>query len=74
MEDYFQVEASSGEIPRADWDRWSSRVVANTHRVLDLCDEYRVKATYFALGWVASKFLALVREIHERGHELACYS
>jgi polysaccharide deacetylase family protein (PEP-CTERM system associated) len=26
------------------------------------------------LGWVAQKFPALVREIHARGHELACHS
>lgn len=74
VEDYFQVEAFAGEIPRAEWDRWPSRVVANTHRLLDICDEYGVKGTYFTLGWVGSKFPALVREIHERGHELACHS
>ncbi len=74
VEDYFQVEAFSSVVPRADWDQWPSRVVANTHRTLDLCDEYGVKGTYFTLGWVARKFPALVREIHDRGHELACHS
>jgi polysaccharide deacetylase family protein (PEP-CTERM system associated) len=74
VEDYFQVEAFSAEVPRADWDLWPSRVVTNTHRALDLCDEYGVKGTYFILGWVAHKFPALVREIQARGHELACHS
>jgi len=74
VEDYFQVEAFSGQIPRSEWDRWPSRIVANTHRVLDLFDEYQVKATCFTLGWVAAKYPALVREIQERGHELACHS
>lgn len=74
VEDYFQVEAFSAEVPRAEWDRWPSRVVANTHRALDLCDEFGAQATYFTLGWVADKFPALVREIQARGHELACHS
>ena len=74
VEDYFQVEAFAKDVRRADWEQWPSRVVNNTLRILDLCDEYGSKATYFVLGWVAKKFPQLVREIHARGHELACHS
>jgi polysaccharide deacetylase family protein (PEP-CTERM system associated) len=74
VEDYFQVEAFARQISREDWDRWPSRVVANTQRALDLCDASGAKATFFLLGWVAQKFPALVREIQTRGHELACHS
>ena len=74
VEDYFQVEAFAKQIPRSEWDRYPSRVVANTHRLLDLFDEFGAKGTYFMLGWVANKFPALVREIHQRGHEVACHS
>jgi len=74
VEDYFQVEAFARHVSRDDWDGWPSRVVANTRKSLDLCDECGVKGTYFTLGWVAAKFPALVREIHDRGHELACHS
>jgi polysaccharide deacetylase family protein (PEP-CTERM system associated) len=74
VEDYFQVEAFTRDVPRSDWDQWPSRVVANTRRALDLCDRHAAKGTYFVLGWVARKFPDLVREIHARGHELACHS
>lgn len=74
VEDYFQVEAFSSRISRADWDHWPARVVANTQRCLDLCDRAGVKSTCFVVGWVAEKFPALVREIQARGHELACHS
>lgn len=73
VEDYFQVEAFAKQISRSDWDRYPCRVVANTHRLLDLFDEFGAKATYFMLGWVANKFPGLAREIHERGHEVACH-
>lgn len=74
VEDYFQVEAFARTIPRGSWDQYPSRVVENCHRLLDIFDGHEVKATFFVLGWVADRFPAIVREIHDRGHELACHS
>ncbi len=74
VEDYFQVEAFAGSISRESWDRWEPRVVDNTLRVLDVFDRYESKATFFFLGWVAERFPSLVRQVHSRGHELACHS
>ncbi len=74
VEDYFQVEAFAGLVDRESWDRWPSRVVANTQRVLDLFDNHNAKGTFFIVGWVAEKFPHLVRDIQSRGHELACHS
>ena len=74
VEDYFHVEAFAGTVSRAAWDQYPSRVVNNCLRLLDIFDRYEVKATFFTLGWVARQFPAIVREIHERGHELACHS
>ncbi|HKW62497.1 MAG TPA: XrtA system polysaccharide deacetylase [Candidatus Acidoferrum sp.] len=74
VEDYFQVEAFANEIPRNTWEEWPSRVVENTRRILDLFDRHNTKGTFFFLGWVASRFPALVREVQAGGHELACHS
>jgi len=74
VEDYFQVEAFAGLVDRKTWDKWPSRVVANTHRVLDLFDKHNAKGTFFFVGWVAERFPHLVREVQSRGHELACHS
>jgi len=74
LEDYFHVEAFSRQIDRSDWQHYPTRVVENSHRLLDLFDQHGVKATFFVLGWVASRFPRLIRQIHERGHELACHS
>jgi polysaccharide deacetylase family protein (PEP-CTERM system associated) len=74
VEDYFQVEAFAGLVDRKSWEQWPSRVAANTHRVLDLFDLHQARATFFFVGWVAERFPNLVREVHSRGHELACHS
>jgi polysaccharide deacetylase family protein (PEP-CTERM system associated) len=74
VEDYFQVEAFSKIIKRADWGAYPSRVEANTRSLMDLFDEREVKATFFILGWVAQRHPQMVREIVNRGHEPACHS
>jgi polysaccharide deacetylase family protein (PEP-CTERM system associated) len=74
VEDYFMVEAFAGSVSQDSWGSWPSRVAASTLRVLDLFDKHSVKGTFFFVGWVARKFPELVREVHARGHELACHS
>lgn len=85
VEDYFQIHAFSKVINNAEWDLFESTVDRNTHRILDLLDSHtgppvpgckkgqRQRATFFVLGWVAKRYPALIREIHARGHEVACH-
>jgi polysaccharide deacetylase family protein (PEP-CTERM system associated) len=71
IEDYFQGVTFNRLISRARWHRFESRLVRNTTTTLDLLDEYNVKATFFALGWVADAVPELIREVVSRGHEIA---
>jgi len=73
LEEYFQVSNLSGIIARDQWDALPSRVVDATRRLLDTFDETGSRATFFVLGWVAERQPALVREIADRGHEIACH-
>jgi polysaccharide deacetylase family protein (PEP-CTERM system associated) len=73
VEDYFQVNAFARHVRREDWDRYPLRVEDNTRRILEMLDEFAIKATFFVLGWVAERLPSLVREIQEKGHEIACH-
>jgi polysaccharide deacetylase family protein (PEP-CTERM system associated) len=73
VEDYFHVSAFADAISRGDWDACESRVEQNTRRLLDLFDAHGVKATFFVLGWVAERTPGLIKEIDQRGHEIACH-
>jgi polysaccharide deacetylase family protein (PEP-CTERM system associated) len=73
VEDYFHVSAFAKNIKSSDWDKQPLRVEKNTQRLLDLFDEEQVKATFFVLGWVADRNRKLIKEIAERGHEVACH-
>ncbi|HEV7860096.1 MAG TPA: DUF3473 domain-containing protein [Pyrinomonadaceae bacterium] len=71
LEDYFHVRAFSGLIQRGQWYRFETRFEQNTLRALDLLDRFNIKATFFVLGWVADKQPEIIREVANRGHELA---
>ncbi|GFE60828.1 XrtA system polysaccharide deacetylase [Geobacter sp. AOG2] len=73
VEDYFQVNAFARQIRYEDWDHYPLRVERNTSVILDMLDEFGVKATFFILGWVAERAPDIVKEIHRRGHEIACH-
>lgn len=73
VEDFFHVSAFEDCISPAEWDDCPLRVADNTLRILDLLDEFDVKATFFVLGWVAERKPGLVREIASRGHEVASH-
>ena len=73
VEDYFQVSAFDQAVSRDQWDRFESRVSANTERVLATLARRSTRATFFVLGWVAERYPALVRQIADRGHEIASH-
>jgi len=73
LEEYFQVSNFAGVIERDRWSDLPSRVIDATHRLLDTFDRTDSRATFFVLGWVAERQPALIREISQRGHEIACH-
>ncbi|MEO8681489.1 MAG: XrtA system polysaccharide deacetylase [Vicinamibacterales bacterium] len=73
VEDYFQVSAFEGAVSREDWNTYESRVVRNTHKLLEVFHASGVRSTFFVLGWVAKRFPSLVSEIAKAGHEVASH-
>jgi polysaccharide deacetylase family protein (PEP-CTERM system associated) len=40
---------------------------------MDLLDRFKVKATFFVLGWIAEHYPEIVSNIHSGGHEIASH-
>lgn len=74
VEEWFHGHNYLTQVPPDAWDRQEERVVANTDRVLDLLARHGVRATFFVLGWTASRHPDLVRRIAAAGHEIGCHS
>ncbi|HXW68967.1 MAG TPA: XrtA system polysaccharide deacetylase [Dissulfurispiraceae bacterium] len=73
VEDYYMVSAFADVVRFEDWHNYKSRVQDNTFRILDLMYEYRVRGTFFVLGWVAERNASLIRQIQASGHEIASH-
>jgi polysaccharide deacetylase family protein (PEP-CTERM system associated) len=73
VEEYFQVAALAPYISRADWDSIPTRITVGVNRILDLLAEHNALGTFFVLGWIGERYPALVREIADRGHEVASH-
>lgn len=71
VEDYFHVGAFGNLIQQRNWERFEPRYERNTLKALDLLDQFKTKATFFVLGWIADQNPKLIREIVSRGHEVA---
>ncbi len=71
VEDYFHVGAFENLIQQGQWSRFEPRYAQNTLKTLDLLDKLQTKATFFILGWIAEQNPDLVKEIANRGHEIA---
>lgn len=42
-------------------------------RILGLLEEYRIRGTFYVPGYTAGKYPGAIREIVDRGHEVACH-
>ncbi|GAX62948.1 polysaccharide deacetylase [Candidatus Scalindua japonica] len=73
VEEYFQVSAFEKYVKCEEWGTFPPRVELNTLKILDMLDEFSVKATFFILGWIAEHHPSLIREVQKRGHEIACH-
>lgn len=73
LEDWFCAYNISRVIPPREWAAQESRVELNTLRLLDLFRRHGIEATFFALGWVASRCPDLLKEIERQGHEIASH-
>ena len=67
LEDFFC------DLPFDTWSQYESRVMKSTNKILALFEKYEIKATFFTLGYIAEKFPDLVKDIDDRGHEIASH-
>ncbi len=73
IEEYFQVENFKQEISRCEWEEQESRVNVGTDIILKILSDYKAKATFFVLGWIAEKHPEIIKKIAGEGHEIGSH-
>jgi polysaccharide deacetylase family protein (PEP-CTERM system associated) len=69
LEDWYQ----GLEIDMADWGQFTPRIERGMRPLLDLLSDAGARSTFFVLGWQAERSPALIRELTDRGHEVASH-
>ncbi len=74
FEEWFHIFGRNPLLQRNNWDTLPVRLPGITYAILELLERHNARATFFCLGWVASKYPELIREISSAGHEVAAHS
>ena len=74
LEDWFHILDNDGTRAPADWKKFEPRIAEGVDRILDTLSQANVVSTFFCLGWVAECHPAIVKRIHEAGHEIGSHS
>ncbi|MEM7587729.1 MAG: XrtA system polysaccharide deacetylase [Acidobacteriota bacterium] len=70
LEDWFHASNMARAVPRHRWETVPSRLEIGTQRLLTLFAKHQVRATFFALGWIAERFPELIARIVDAGHHV----
>jgi len=82
IEDWYHIPSVTGspfsvyKDVEEFFDKWNGRydyLSEPTKRVLDMLDEFDIKATFFVVADVVEHYPGLVESIVERGHEIGCH-
>lgn len=73
IEDWFHILDLPGDKNIGKWSEYESRVEQNTFKILTILQRYKVKATFFILGWIAEKYPNLIKEIQNQHHEIGSH-
>lgn len=71
VEDWYHTKEF--DFPCDSWNQYEDRIENSTALLLDLLEQYDVKATFFILGCVARDHPELVKRIHEKGHQIGSH-
>lgn len=71
IEDWYNCDFISENF---DWSNYEVRIYEGVDRILDELARRNLKGTFFCLGWLAEHHPAVIRKIHEQGHQVGCHS
>jgi polysaccharide deacetylase family protein (PEP-CTERM system associated) len=74
IEEWFHILNNVSTKTEKEWNSFESRICANTDRILDLLDKYKLKATFFCLGWIAKKYPDIIKRIAAYNYEIGTHT
>lgn len=73
FEEWFHILECESSPRVNQWNYLEPRIDLIGIRLLDFLDRYKIRGTFFILGWVAQRYPELIQEIVRRKHEIGTH-
>lgn len=73
VEDWYHICGVRDIIPEHTWPNLETRINQNISRLLQILAKNDVRATFFALGYIAENHPEVIQNIQKYGHEIASH-
>lgn len=73
VEEWFHILNYPQCNPEVNWHLYPTRLEDEISRITDTLQSRNIKATFFCLGWVASKYPKLIQKLEKEGHQIGSH-
>lgn len=74
IEEWFHILDNNSTKSVKDWKNFDSRIRLGMDYIFEILEKSNVSATFFVVGWMAEKHPNIIREISDRGYEVASHT
>jgi peptidoglycan-N-acetylglucosamine deacetylase len=74
VEEWFHILDNKKTNSVSEWSKFDSRIRIGMDLIYDVLDKTQQSATFFVVGWMAEKYPEIIREISDRGYEVASHT
>ncbi len=74
IEEWFHILDNKETMSISQWNNFESRIHLGMDLIHQVVDNSNCSATFFVVGWIAEKYPEIVREISDRGFEVASHT
>ncbi len=74
IEEWFHILDNKETKSIYEWNKFDSRIQLGMDIIYNILDNSNTSATFFVVGWMAEKYPEIIREISNRGYEVASHT
>ena len=74
IEEWFHILDNKETKSIYEWNKFDSRIQLGMDIIYNILDNSNSSATFFVVGWMAEKYPEIIREISNRGYEVASHT
>ena len=74
IEEWFHILDNESTKAEKNWNNYEERIYSNMDKIFNLLENSKKKATFFIVGWIATKYPDIVKKIDKSGYEIGSHS